>query len=919
MRQYTKAEPLLERSLKIAEANDEPTDLDASDYLGGLADVCYAMGHYAKAEPLYERSLRIREAKLGADDVDVADSLYAIARMHQALGRYAKAEPLYQRSLKIHEAKLGPDHPGVARTLNGLAWLYVLTGQYAKAEPLYQRSLKILETKLGPDDLDVAETLHDYAWLFGGMGQYSKAKPFLERSLKIREAKLGSEHLDVAWSLNGLGSLYFAMKQYADAEPLYQRALRIVEARLGAEHPDVALSLNDLGLLYVEMDQNAKAQPLLERSLKTLEAKLGAEHPHVALSLLNLARLYGDMGQHAKAEPLAARGLEIYQARFERNHPDILWAQHIRACLYATSDRRDEAMRLMDRVLRSARIHSTQVLPLLSDAEQLAFLAETEQWYLSRGLSLVLEKVREENQYRSASWLLNGKSIAQQSLGERILLARDSGSARAGELLTELTSVRQELAKMALAATAPGKEDEVRKRRQELQDKEKELSGKLHLTDDRRRRDDSWIELDDMRGKLPAKGVYVDFAKFDVHDFKSDKPLPARYAAWITPKTGDVEIVDLGPAETIEAAIKEARQALEESAKTVRTVGEPEAEKALRGPLAALTKLILRPLRPHIDSAEHWVLCPDASLWLVPWAALPLDETARATIYAIEKHQIQYVVTGRDLVLSPLQLDLKNTAPVIFADPDFDQQAGPGSGASGDGSRSLSSGWKLGSVPPLPWTAAEAEAVRPRLEEYAGAQPTLLTQQQATARAFTQVKSPKVLIAATHGFFLADQELGPKARERQELPGNARPKALPGFEDPLLRCGLLLAGCNRQNSADTGVITGREILSTDLRGTELVVLSACETGLGDVRNGEGVAGLRQAFQLAGAQSVVATLWQIPDRDSALLMSDFFDHLAKGRGKAEALREAQLARIKARRQRNEAAHPIFWAAFTLTGR
>jgi len=894
---YAKVEPLYQRALAINEKVLGSEHPDTAVSLNNLATLHLATGDYAEVELLCWRALAILEKEFDSEHPDTATSLNNLAALYYATGAYAKAEPLYQRTLAILEKALGPEHPDTAALLNNLAELYRATGDYAKAMPLFQRALAIREKALGPEHPDTAAPLNNLAELYRAIGDYAKAVPLNQRALAILEMALGPEHPDTVRALNNLAELYQASGAYAKAEPLYQRALAISEKALGPEHPDTATFLNNLAELYRATGAYAKAEPLYQRALAIRGKTLGPEHPDTATSLNNLAVLYRANGAYAKAESLHQRALAILENVLGPEHPDTATFLNNLAELYRATGAYAKAEPLYQRAQDIDEINTTRILIGGDEASKRAYLQQlVGRVNANVSFSLTVDDPRARALGLTA--VLRYKSRALDAMADNVARLRRGAEPKDQALLDELAGVMQQWSNLTFRGPGQLSAQAYRERLDALAGEQGRLEGELSVRSAVFRQALAPVTLDGVRQELPAGAALVELFRYRPFDFKARDSKTQwgapRYVAYVLRREGEPAVIDLGAAQDIDALVRDFRAALVEP---VGTSYKPVAQQ--------LYGRLIKPLRSFVSGIDRLLLSPDGELNLLPFAALMDDEHGD---YVVQHIEVTYLTSGRDLLT--LASEPARGSAVVIANPDY----GPGASSQQTVSsehRSIDldrSGLKFR---PLPGTADEAKALQRLLKLDAR---EVLTGANATEEKIKGLHGPRILHAATHGFFLSDQQVAAGALRPVGL-GAGMPLP-PQDENPLLRSGLALAGANARSSGvnDDGILTAAEAAQLDLRGTQLVVLSACETGLGQVQEGEGVYGLRRALVLAGAQAQLMSLWQADDAQTRALMVDYYERLLRGEGRSAALREVQKAMIA----NPVTQHPHYWAAFVPIG-
>ena len=938
---------------EIRPANEQDRLLHEARKLSNESSVLFRAGKYDEAVSVGARGLDAAEKVLGTDHVYVAYLLNRLGNKQRTKGDYAKAEASLQRALAIDEKALGPEHPETVESLGALGVVYVAKNDYGKAGRMLQQALEVTERTLGTEHPKVADYLVSLGQVHLDLADLQQAERELQRALTIAEKTLEPDDRIIAQALNGLGVLYGIKKDYERSETFLQRALAIYEKSFGADHPYLVSPLLNLGRLAREKKDYTRALEMYRRGLAIAEKTLGPEHIEVGVLLNNIANIYKVKGDYAKALELHQRVLKIAEKSGGPYQGLTILSLGNIANLYAALGDTVNAITFQTRVDERLETALALNLAIGSERQKLAYfdsLAER----TDRTISLHVNLAPSDRTAGAlaALVLLQRKGRILDAMSDSLTALRQRFNAEDQKLLDELNATTGQLAKLALNGPQKMETDEYQKQLRNLVDRKENLETEISQRSAEFRAQSQPVTLAAVQAAIPRNAALIEFASYRPYNPRAENNNEAygksRYVVYVVREHGDVQWKELGEAQAIDASVDQLRQALRDPQRN-------DVQRLAR----AVDEKVMQPVRALTGDATQLLISPDGELNLIPFAAL-VDEQGR---YLIQHYLFTYLTSGRDLLRLQVAREPKSK-PLVVANPAFGEPAAQllattmKMTAPSSRRRSVTSGRDLSDVyfAPLGGTAQEARSIQTLFPDA-----NILNAAQATESAVKRSNAPRILHLATHGFFLSEPGAvgspGQVATTTSntnttsvppavtvEPPSNANmkaamrgvsgvsvPPAIAGgsgvstatrgisanskIANPLLRSGLALAGANlHDNSNDDGILTALEASGLNLWGTKLVVLSACDTGVGEVRNGEGVYGLRRAFVLAGAESLVMSLWPVSDYTTRELMTHYYRNLKQGLGRGEALRLVQLDMLK----RDPKPHPFYWANFIQSG-
>jgi CHAT domain-containing protein/tetratricopeptide (TPR) repeat protein len=880
------------------------------------------LGLYAPAEDHLRQAIAWLENRFGKDHGSLAELIQHLATVVEHQGRLDEALEDYQQALRIHANLFPQPTPFRLSVEADLAILHLRRGDIAACKRLLDAVYAQAEKVSGPPKTMFWGLLNTIGTLYTRIGDFAQAESMLTRAAQINASIYEEEERERWIPLNNLGTLYYAMGRHQEARQALEKVCAAWRRLLGEDHPDYSDSSNNLANVCIAQGDYDAADRLLRSALKTRMDKLGLEHPAVAQILHNLASLAMDVPNYEVAESYLLEAVRIRRKALGEEHPQLATSYQNLSYLYAMQDRLEEALQMSKQEERILLAQMGWTFRVTSERQRIAHLSSLlpnlgNLLYLTVRIAVQLPHRLPE----MFDLIIKRKGLSMEMLAVQQLLLRGENDPDRRTLVEQLGVIRQKMAGLQLAgATTVGPDGAALAALEAEQETlESALSKDLPGLDLAR-----GLEAANRRSIaacLPPGSALVEFFAVPAEN------AAFRYLAFILkPSVPDtVEMIDLGDAEQIEveiaawlSAITGVQHKPDSSKRSARTTGL-NLREAIRNSTRAvgarevteytqglrqgerLRQRLFDPLAPYVNECSHLYIAPDGMLSLLPFEAMPLNSQC----YVLDQYKISYLSTGRDLLKARPDSEHASGPSLVIAAPDYDL-----------GAEKVGNFTEEFPFDRLTNALLEGEKVAEILNA------RRLFGDDASEAVIKECHSPAVLHLATHGFFLPDPpvEPGQPASGFVEDGAGQRMMNLSQVRNPMLRSGLALSGANAWAQGaelapgeEDGILTAEDVVGLDLQGTKLVVLSACETGLGRISVGEGVFGLRRAFAIAGAKTLVMSLWKVPDNQTRELMELFYARLREGFACSDALRQAQLV-LRGLHPKQ----PLYWGAFICQG-
>jgi CHAT domain-containing protein len=839
-------------------------------------EILYVSGSYKMSEKSFLKAEKIYNDEQLSDSAFANLTLSNLGLLYHTTGRYTLAEEYTKNALTKREQS--SDKTGYAASLNNLAVLYKDMGLYTDAETYIIKAENHLKSSGETQTVQYAVVLNNHAMINQMTGKYTDAEKLMKQSLEIAGKEIKEKSVTFVRLQVNLALLYQLTKRYEEAEKTYDEATKIMKKKLGKNHPDYAVLLRNKASLYQQMKRFEQVENLLKEAREIYSSQFGKEHPSYAQVTYETALFYQSQNRLEEAEPLLNEALTIQQKTLSEHHPNIALTFENMAILYWQKEDFINAAEWYRKSLNEYSYQINTFFPVMNDYEKTEFWENIQAKFIrfynfaldaETTVPEITEDVYNYHIATKALLLNSSRKVKARILnsGNQELIANYKNWQGTKNWLAKLYSyTNEELAEEKI--NIDSLETLVKNLEKELTVASKDFKDANEL---------SSADYKKIANALKPGEAAIELIRINSYSYLFPKSQIHYIGLVLRNDNKKPEMIFFKDGDDMESSQSDEYQATIHSGKSMAPFYDYYWK-----PVDELT-LNDKKLYVSVDGIYNQVN--------INTILMPSGKSL------VELKDVRFVSNTKDILTFKTKTNNQKTA-FLLGFPDY----------------KLDLPDNLARLNPLPGTQKEVQAIQNLLKSNAW-QVSSVFEKQATEGNLKKVKNPYILHIATHGYFL-ENTVDPSEETRAF--GIEPMKA---YENPLLRSGLLLAGADRtvnemntkdNKDNDDGILNAFEAMILNLDQTDLVVLSACQTGLGEIKNGEGVYGLQRSFQIAGAKSVITSLWEVSDEGTQDLMSAFYKYWLLSGNKHDAFRKAQLE-IKQKYQ-----YPYYWGAFVLVG-